>query len=88
MGNMKEKIKSVATELFFRKGYFAMSVSDIARGCGIQRASIYYHSASKEELLFTIINSTIDDLMTFPRHRLAGIEGGGKRACGPRSAAM
>jgi AcrR family transcriptional regulator len=75
MSNMKEKIRSVAIELFFRKGYFATSMSDIARGCGIQKASIYYHYGSKEELLFSILNSTIDDLMAYLESRLSGVKG-------------
>jgi len=61
-GNMKETIKSVAIDLFFQKGYFATSISDIARGSGIQKASIYYHYASKEELLFSIQKTTMEDL--------------------------
>lgn len=62
MNNMKETIRSVSVELFFKKGYFATSISDIANGCGIQKASIYHHYASKEELLFSILKGTMDDL--------------------------
>jgi AcrR family transcriptional regulator len=65
MTDMKAKIKSVCIDLFFRKGYFATSISDIAKGSGIQKASIYYHYASKEELLFHILKSTMDDLTTY-----------------------
>jgi AcrR family transcriptional regulator len=63
MANMKETIAEVAINLFFRKGYFATSMSDIARGCGIQKASIYHHFPGKEDLLFSIIQSTMTDLM-------------------------
>ena len=62
MVNMKEKIKTVSIELFFKKGYFATSISEIAKGSGIQKASIYYHYPSKEELLFSILKQTMDDL--------------------------
>jgi AcrR family transcriptional regulator len=64
MTAMKETIKSVAVELFFRQGYFAASVSDIAKGCGIQKASIYYHFPSKEELLYSIMQTTMQDLLS------------------------
>jgi AcrR family transcriptional regulator len=60
---------------FFEKGYFATSISDIARGSGIQKASIYYHYASKEELLFCILKSTMDDLTTALKQRLAATQG-------------
>ena len=71
MADMKTTIKSVCIDLFFKKGYFATSISDIAGGSGIQKASIYYHYASKEDLLFHILKSTMDDLTTALKQRLA-----------------
>lgn len=68
-------IKSVAIDLFYRQGYFATSISAIARACNIQKASIYYHFASKEELLFSIMRTTMDDLMDHLQGNLAGIDG-------------
>jgi AcrR family transcriptional regulator len=64
MAPMKETIKSIAGDLFFRQGYFATSMSDIAKGCGIQKASIYYHFPGKEELLFHIMLTTMQDLLS------------------------
>ena len=75
MPEMKETIKSVSINLFFRKGYFATSISDIAKGSGIQKASIYYHYASKEELLFHILKSTMDDLTDYLKSCLATVTG-------------
>jgi AcrR family transcriptional regulator len=66
---MKDKIIAVAIDLFFKQGYFATSVSEIARGCGIQKASIYYHFPCKEDLLLAIMASTMADLT-------AGLEAG------------
>jgi AcrR family transcriptional regulator len=74
MTKMKETIKSVAIDLFFKKGYFATSISDIAKGCGIQKASIYYHFAGKEELLFDIMESTMIDLLASLKSSLATCE--------------
>jgi AcrR family transcriptional regulator len=74
MANMKDTIRSVAIELFFRKGYFATSISEIAKGSGIQKASIYYHYKSKEELLFSILKATMDDLTHDLKENLSGIE--------------
>ena len=62
MPNMKDTIKKVSINLFHRKGYFATSVSDIARGAGIQKSSIYYHFANKQEILFDILKTTMADL--------------------------
>jgi AcrR family transcriptional regulator len=69
MAHMKDTITSVAIDLFFKKGYFATSISEIARGCGIQKASIYYHFPCKEDLLMAIMTTTMADLT-------AGLESG------------
>jgi len=60
--NMKEKIKSVSIRLFHKKGYFATGVSDIAKGCGIRKASIYYHYPTKEDILLDIFMTTMTEL--------------------------
>jgi len=75
MASMKDTIKTVAVDLFFRKGYFATSISDIAKGCGIQKASIYYHYPSKEDLLFFIMEATMDGLVEHLRTVLSQAEG-------------
>ena len=75
MAEMKTTIKTVCIDLFFKKGYFATSISDIAKGSGIQKASIYYHYASKEDLLFCILKSTMNDLTTALKRRLAVTQG-------------
>lgn len=69
---MKETIRSVAIDLFFKKGYFATSIADIARGCGIQKSSIYYHYASKEYLLFSILKNIMEDLTVHLKENLSG----------------
>jgi AcrR family transcriptional regulator len=75
MTDMKETIRSIAIDLFFKKGYFATSISDIAKGSGIQKASIYYHYASKEDLLFHILKVTMDDLTAYLNQCLAVVVG-------------
>lgn len=71
MTQMKAKIKTVAVDLFFRKGYFATSISEITRGSGIQKASLYYHYTSKEDLLFHILETIMDDLTGFLHQNLS-----------------
>lgn len=73
MSTMADTIKAVAIDLFYQKGYFATSISEIARGCGIQKASIYYHFPGKEELLFRIMQTTMEDLLTYLQKNLAGV---------------
>jgi AcrR family transcriptional regulator len=71
MAAMKDTIVAVATDLFFKKGYFATSISEIARGCGIQKASIYYHFPCKEDMLLAIMEATMQDLTAGLEEELA-----------------
>lgn len=75
MTMMKETIKKVAVDLFFRKGYFATSISEIAKGCDIQKASIYYHYSGKEVLLLDIMQTTMQDLLVSLQESLSAAEG-------------
>jgi AcrR family transcriptional regulator len=70
---MKETIRRVAIERFYRKGYFATSIGEVAEASGIRKASLYHHYASKEELLYYILTVTMDDLMHYLKERLEGI---------------
>ncbi len=72
---MKDTIRLVAIDLFYRKGYFATSISEIAEGSGIRKASVYHHYESKEALLFAILQIIMDDLMTHLTRALEGIAG-------------
>ena len=75
MGNMKNTIKTISINLFYKKGYFATSISDIAREAGIQKSSIYYHYSNKEELLFDILKTTMVDLDENLEAQIKGVQG-------------
>ena len=79
MSNMKEVIKTVSINLFYKKGYFATSVSDIAREAGIQKSSIYYHYSNKEEILFDILKTTMVDLDENLKAQIKGVKGAEKK---------
>ena len=55
-GARRLEIDEVASELFHMNGYAATSVRDIARALDIQGASLYAHVASKEDVLFSIVD--------------------------------
>jgi AcrR family transcriptional regulator len=76
---MKDTLKAVSIDLFHKKGYFATSISDIARAAGIQKSSIYYHYATKEEILFDILSTTLADLNSNLQNALENVEGSEKR---------
>ncbi len=52
----RRQIENAAGELFRERGYPATSVRDIARALDIQGASLYAHVASKEEMLWSIVD--------------------------------
>jgi AcrR family transcriptional regulator len=75
MRNMKNAIKRISINLFYKKGYFATSISNIAREVGIQKSSIYYHYSNKEELLFDIFKTTLVDLYENLEAQIKGVQG-------------
>jgi AcrR family transcriptional regulator len=55
-GARRREIDEVASELFHANGYAATSVRDIAKALDIQGASLYAHVASKEDVLWSIVD--------------------------------
>jgi AcrR family transcriptional regulator len=60
-GARRREIDEVASELFHANGYAATSVRDIAKALDIQAASMYAHVASKEEVLWSIVDRAARD---------------------------
>lgn len=57
-----EMLTDIALRLFNEKGYEATTMADIAAAAGIQKASIYHHVESKEQLLSRAVNRALDAL--------------------------
>ncbi len=55
-GARRREIDEVASGLFHANGYAGTSVRDIARALDIQGASLYAHVASKEDVLWSIVD--------------------------------
>jgi TetR/AcrR family transcriptional regulator, cholesterol catabolism regulator len=53
----KAEIVAIATSLFRQNGYYATSLDDIAARMGFTKPAIYYYFESKEDILFTIVDS-------------------------------
>ncbi|MDH5191246.1 MAG: TetR/AcrR family transcriptional regulator [Gammaproteobacteria bacterium] len=54
--NIREKIITVADDLFYRNGYVQTSFSTISEAVGISRGNFYYHFKTKDEILDAVIN--------------------------------
>lgn len=51
-----------ALELFAERGFAGTSIRDIAERVGMTKASLYYHFAAKQELLFALVEPAMDEL--------------------------
>ena len=54
----RQAIEDAASVLFHKHGYEGTSVRDIARAVDIQGASLYAHVASKQDVLWSIVEHT------------------------------
>jgi AcrR family transcriptional regulator len=63
-----------AAELFAKHGYAATSTRAVATFLGMEKASLYYHVHSKEDLLYTICKSSMDALVADVEAALEGVE--------------
>ena len=52
--NRRQDLLDAAARLFARQGFHATSIRDIARAVGMLPGSLYYHVASKDELLLAV----------------------------------
>lgn len=50
-----DEILGVAETLFRTKGYRSTSMADVAEACHFQKAALYHHFASKEELALAVM---------------------------------
>ncbi len=58
----KEEILDVAAAMFAERGFDAVSLTDIAAAVGLSKATLYHYFSRKEEILGTIVVTTIRDL--------------------------
>jgi AcrR family transcriptional regulator len=57
----RQRIQEVARELFVQRGVQRTSLQDIADKLGITKPALYYHFASREELVRSILVPLIDE---------------------------
>ena len=50
-----DEIVDIAARLFYERGYPSVSTRALAQAAGIQGGSLYHHFASKEEILYRIV---------------------------------
>jgi len=59
----RDEILDAAAQIFREKGFHAASMQDIAEAVNLQKASLYYHVNSKQEILLTLLDRALDLLI-------------------------
>ena len=59
----REDILEAAAQIFREKGFHGASMSDIAEAVNLQKASLYHHVSSKQELLLEILDQALQLLL-------------------------
>jgi AcrR family transcriptional regulator len=65
----RDEILEAAALIFSQKGYHASSMQDIAEAVSLQKASLYHHVHSKQEILLALLDRALDLLI----ERLEGV---------------
>jgi AcrR family transcriptional regulator len=59
----RDDILEAAAQIFSQKGFHATSMQDIAQAVRLQKASLYHHVSSKQEILVSILDQALDMLI-------------------------
>ena len=74
-----DRILRSATALFAERGYHGTSVRTLARVLRVETPSLYYHFPSKQQILFAILDRTLDDLLDGLRRAVAAADDAAER---------
>src|ERR1043165_3258242 len=72
-GDKREAIMRAATKVFARNGYFNSKVADIARAAGVADGTVYLYFKSKEEILHSIFDKSVESAIKEGRKQLKTI---------------
>ena len=64
----KEHILTTAGKLFSQRGYYGVSMQNIADELSITKAALYYHFKNKEALTEELLHGTVDKLKQELKH--------------------
>jgi AcrR family transcriptional regulator len=59
----RDDILEAAAQVFRQKGFHGASMADIAEAVNLQKASLYHHVTSKQEILFEILDRALELLL-------------------------
>ena len=74
IADKREAILRAATRVFARNGYFNSKVADIAAAAGVADGTVYLYFKSKEEILHSIFDRSVDQAVADARKQLENID--------------
>lgn len=69
----KKRILDAALECFSTKGYYASTVDDIVKFCGLSKGAVYNYFKSKEEIFLSLLEERNERVMEKLKEELAVI---------------
>src|ERR1700752_428732 len=69
-GDKREAILRAAISVFAHNGYFNSKVADIAREAGVADGTVYLYFKSKEEILHSIFDRSVDEALAAARKQI------------------
>ena len=60
----RESILEAAAQVFRQKGFHGASMQDIAEAVNLQKASLYHHVSSKQEILLALLDRLLNSART------------------------
>jgi TetR/AcrR family fatty acid metabolism transcriptional regulator len=70
-GDKREAILRAAIEVFAHNGYFNSKVADIAREAGVADGTVYLYFKSKEEILHSVFDRSMEEAITEGKQQIA-----------------
>lgn len=70
----RERILAAAERVFARRGFFAARVSEIAKDAGVADGTIYLYFKSKDDLLVSIFERSMREVIVEGRAALDGVD--------------
>ena len=75
----RDAILKAATKVFAQNGYFQSQVADVARVAGVAAGTVYLYFKSKDDLLVSIFERSMREVLAEGRGAIAGIDDPAKR---------
>jgi AcrR family transcriptional regulator len=73
VGLSRATVIDTACELFAERGYRGTAMKDVAEALSVRASSLYNHVASKQDILFAIMNKAMDRAITAQEEALANV---------------